>query len=83
MTDLGVGNQQTKPEDLQQKDAAINGAIDGAVKHSMSSFTGAMTMLKGAERSNDFLGAMSMKMEEPTAPKMESGSGSMFAGPRR
>lgn len=78
MSDLGVGNQQTKPEDLQQKDAAINGAIDGAIKHSMSSFTGAMTMMKGAERANDFLGAMSTVSAD--APKQESGSGSMFAG---
>ncbi|MDI1228027.1 MAG: hypothetical protein PSY14_10115 [bacterium] len=82
MADLGVGNQQTKPEDLQQKDAAINGAIDGAVKHSMSTFTGAMTMMKGASRANDFLGAMATV--QPEEPK-QSGSGSMFAGsgPRR
>ncbi|MDF3024268.1 MAG: hypothetical protein K0R10_1629 [Alphaproteobacteria bacterium] len=81
MSELGVGNQQTKPEDLQQKDAAINGAIDGAVKHSMSSFTGAMTMMKGAERANDFFGAMSNVQGD--TPKQESGS--MFAGsaPRR
>ncbi len=84
MSDLGVGNQQTKPEDLQQKDAAINGAIDGAVKHSMSSFTSAMTMMKGAERSNDFMGAMTSLRSDDT-PKQESASGSMFAGggPRR
>ncbi len=78
MSDLGVGNQQTKPEDLTQKDAAINGAIDGAVKHNMSSFTSAMTMMKGAERTNDFLGAMSNVQGDQ--PKQESTSGSMFAG---
>lgn len=76
MSDLGVGNQQTKPEDLVQKDAVINGAIEGAIKHSMSSFTGAMTMMKGAERANDFLGAMSSVSAD--TPKQDSGS--MFAG---
>lgn len=75
MADLGVGNQQTKPEDLQQKDAAINGAIDGAVKHAMSTFSGAMQMVKGATRANDFLGAMSTMQDEP-----KPATGSMFAG---
>lgn len=76
MSDLGVGNQQTKPEDLIQKDAVINGAIEGAIKHSMSSFTGAMAMMKGAERANDFFGAMSSIQGD--TPKQDSGS--MFAG---
>jgi len=69
MSDIQIGAQETRPQDLQQTEAKIDAVIDTVVKHNMGDMSKFMGMMKGGERGFDL-----------TTEMVGAKTGSVFAG---
>ncbi|MDE1153107.1 MAG: hypothetical protein PW788_11275 [Micavibrio sp.] len=69
MSDIQIGSQENRPQDLPQTEAKIDAVIDTAVKHNMGDMSKFMGMMKGGERGFDL-----------TTEMFSAKTGSVFAG---
>lgn len=72
MSDIQIGQQENKPQDLQQIEAKIDGVIDIQVKHNMGDMSKFMTMMKGNNRDFDMLTEMGTAKHSAFAGAMEA-----------
>lgn len=83
MSELQIGDQQSKPQDLQQLDAKVNAAIDSQVKFNMGEMSRFMNMMKGGDSLNvmgEMPGAKDPISSMSEQNQQKSADASLFAG---
>lgn len=71
MSEFQIGSQESRPEDLQQKEAKLDAAIEVQVKHNMGDMSKFMTMMKGNNRDFDMMTEMGAAKHSAFAGAMQ------------